>query len=176
MQYFSTKKTPRTRGFTLIELLIVIAIIGILASIVLVNLSTARASARDAVRKQDMDSIKKALLLYYTEHGNFTLSGSGYSGSGQGLFNYVGGSYPKAMSQLLIEEGILGTELIDPTGAKNGNNAYMKYHCTQDGAPVAYIYARLETLPPPTSTTTDGTCCSSCDSSYGKNYYVKVSW
>ena len=52
------------RGFTLVELLVVIAIIGILSSIVIVNLSSSRERARDARRKEDLNSIRTALELY----------------------------------------------------------------------------------------------------------------
>ncbi|CAN5716351.1 prepilin-type N-terminal cleavage/methylation domain-containing protein [soil metagenome] len=56
---------PTTRGFTLIELLVVIAIIGLLSSVVLASLNTARAKARDAVRKSDMGQLQLALEYYY---------------------------------------------------------------------------------------------------------------
>src|SRR3990167_7629796 len=50
-------------GFTLIELLIVITIIGILAGMALASYGGTQEMARDSRRKQELDSIKKALEL-----------------------------------------------------------------------------------------------------------------
>ena len=60
-------KKKLSKGFTLIELLIVIAIIGILTTILLVNLQGVRERARDARRKSDLDAIKKSLQIYYND-------------------------------------------------------------------------------------------------------------
>jgi len=53
------------KGFTLIELLIVIAIIGILASVVLVSFPSSTAKSRDSGRMQELKQIQMALRLYY---------------------------------------------------------------------------------------------------------------
>ena len=59
------------KGFTLIELLIVISIIGVLASLLFANFSSARERARDANRKTDFAQIKNALRLYYNDNQSY---------------------------------------------------------------------------------------------------------
>ena len=58
-------------GFTLIELLVVIAIIGLLSTMSVLALNSARARARDAKRLADVKQISTALEIYYNDSGNY---------------------------------------------------------------------------------------------------------
>jgi prepilin-type N-terminal cleavage/methylation domain-containing protein len=69
------QKIKRNGGFTLIELLVVIAIISFLATTVMVALSSARQKSRDAVRLSDMQTIRTALELYYSDHNGYPSTG-----------------------------------------------------------------------------------------------------
>lgn len=72
MSHLSNKERGKqrgTRGFTLIELLTVIAIIGILTTVVSVNVSSSRRQARDARRKTDLKTIQTAVELYTNAQG-----------------------------------------------------------------------------------------------------------
>ncbi len=65
-------KTKYQAGFTLIELLIVIAIIGILASIVLFNLYNARVKSKMAINQAEARQIVSLLQQQYADTGSYT--------------------------------------------------------------------------------------------------------
>ncbi len=60
-----------TRGFTLIELLIVVAIIGVLATMLLSAIFSAKGKAQIGVAKSQIKSIQAALAMYEGDHGKF---------------------------------------------------------------------------------------------------------
>jgi type IV pilus assembly protein PilA len=60
------------KGFTLIELLVVIAIIGILAAVVLVNVSAARNRARESAVRQAVSQFRILLEQENNTNGNYT--------------------------------------------------------------------------------------------------------
>ena len=64
------------QGFTLIELLVVIAIIGLLSTLSIVALNSARAKSRDARRVSDVKQMQTALELFYNEAGFYPIDAS----------------------------------------------------------------------------------------------------
>jgi type II secretion system protein G len=66
MPAFSTIK--KQSGFTLLELLIVIVIIGILALLIIPNITSAPKKARDTKRKTDITTIRKGLEEYFVNN------------------------------------------------------------------------------------------------------------
>lgn len=59
------------KGFTLIELLIVVAIIGILASVILVGLGPSQRAGRDARRIADLRQVQTGLQLFYQKNSKY---------------------------------------------------------------------------------------------------------
>lgn len=66
-----TNRLKYKTGFTLIELLVVISIIGMLSSIVLASLSTARDSAEDAKTLLQLADLKIAITSYKLDKGHY---------------------------------------------------------------------------------------------------------
>ena len=56
------------KGFTLIELLVVVAIIGLLSTVVLVNVRSAQFDARDASIQSSMHQVRNAAEMSYTRN------------------------------------------------------------------------------------------------------------
>lgn len=108
------KKTKK--GFTLIELLVVIGIIGLLASLAIVSLNSARAKARDAVRLANMQRIVTSLEQFYDSKGRYPSEvavsitpdlrhGLGYSNSQAPNTFYTGlfsGGFKEMVGQVII--------------------------------------------------------------------------
>lgn len=61
----------RKEGFTLIELMMVVAIMGVLATIIIGSVNGAKASARDIRRVSDIKAIQTALTQYYNDNNHY---------------------------------------------------------------------------------------------------------
>jgi len=125
------------RGFTLIELLIVIAIIGLLSSVVLASLNDARAKSRDVSRKATLRSLQSALELYYSSNGAYPVTpGTFYSselGDDGGITNGAGnnGDWIPGLTPLYMK-----ALPKDPKGGKSlrcGGNWKSAYLYASDG-------------------------------------------
>jgi len=179
----------KKKAFTLIELMVAIAIIGVLASIVLVALGPARAKARDAIRKKDLASMRTALILYASDHDfKLPMTGFGWNNSGDGwATNYENGTSCYAFGDL--EDFLMGTDPDIPPpviaymprvphdprfGGCNGwggnQTGYMYYHSASPSCSV--LFAHLES---PTQQDLDS-CDNICPAmpAYGMNYCLEV--
>lgn len=93
--YIRTHKTIRIlkNGFTLIELLIVMAVLGVLGTIMIMNFPAGRERARDTHRRSDLKQFQTALETYANKEGGlYPSSGdvdpSTLCGAGNDLANY----------------------------------------------------------------------------------------
>ncbi len=68
------QRRRRQRGFSLIELLIVIAIILIILSIALPQMSKSRMNAQEMAAVAEMGTINKAEVQYYSQFGQYATS------------------------------------------------------------------------------------------------------
>jgi len=64
----------RQGGFTILELLVVLAVIGVLSSVIIVLTGNIRKDSRDARRMSDMREIHKALILYADNNRTFPIA------------------------------------------------------------------------------------------------------
>ena len=119
----------KNRGFTLLELLIVIAVIGLLASAMMVTFPSSMKSVRDGIRKHDLSIIRAALEQYWDIYGHYPPEGlcidTSVGSAGCSIPNPPQ-SYWASNSDLqdLVAEKYLGKIPVDPLN----NSTYYYYY------------------------------------------------
>lgn len=91
-------------GFSLIELLVVIAIIGLLSTLSVLAINSARVKARDTKRKADLRNIKVALELYYNDNGVYPPAGSCTYGSNCYVYSTAGNNWIPALASYMPKQ------------------------------------------------------------------------
>src|SRR3989344_4718220 len=135
----------RKKGFTLIELLVVISIISLLSSIVLSSLNVARAKARDARRKQELVSLRNAILLYYDSHGTMPINRNPCCGYPDYSPNFL---------QELVTDGYFSTIPKSPSSPSSNPYVYYDYGAgsQQNGIGIGVLLVtQLESVSPSTT-------------------------
>lgn len=112
-------------GFTIVELLIVIVVIAILAAITIVAYSGIQQRARDSKRLQDVDTISKALELYYIDNGKYP-PGAGSTSINPSWSTTADGSWVNLATLLRPYASSLPTDPVSTPGA-NGIIAGYNY-------------------------------------------------
>lgn len=110
------------RGFTIVEMLVVIAIIGLLASVTFALMQTTRAKARDAERESEIKTLQNALAIYVTSEKIYPTT------SAEGVC--LGGS--DSVSSALVSANALPTTPLDPlhncgSGLPSASNHHYHY-------------------------------------------------
>jgi len=77
MKAVRLQKNLRQQGFTLIEVMIVVAILGILATLVVVNVAGSTDKALVSATKSDLQAIKQALDLYKLDNYRYPTTEQG---------------------------------------------------------------------------------------------------
>ncbi len=69
-------------GFTLVELLIVVVILGVLAAVVIPQFADSSDSAREAALKSNLGTLRSAIELYKSDHGDYPGLNASSGGTG----------------------------------------------------------------------------------------------
>ncbi len=111
---------PRTSGFTLIELMVVISIVGLLSSILVSSLSSARLKGRDAKIRQQVLQMRTLMELDYSETSSYVNLQTGWHSTAAGCAaSAFAGNYITKAREIC-------TAIVDSSSSSNfaGNSVY----------------------------------------------------
>ncbi len=137
--------TPSYRGFSLAQLVVVIAIIALLSSVVLANLSEQKKKSRDAQRISDLQQLQLALRLYKDANGEYpamgcgTFNGNKWSSPGPGdavyyssCDVYITGLVPDYISVLPRDPSMENNNNVGFLYRSNGTDYKLLTHATAE--------------------------------------------
>ena len=128
------------KGFTLIELLVVIAIIGLLSTLAVVALNSARMKARDSKRVADMKQLQTALELYFNDKSAYPDQAEDEIGNPTNGFGCLGGAGWETVASCVNTPVYMGVTPRDSGNTvTNPNNSKP---CRTNALPCNYSYRR----------------------------------
>ncbi len=153
----------------------VVAIIGILASIVLTSVQTSRVKSRDAQRMKDIEMIQGGVEMYYRDTGHYPVGGAGSNNTcwtNPADPNYTNTACNPLYS--LISARYMTTVPHDP-----GKNAYVGTGCGgaqfyaywSDGT--SYLIGAVQEAKGSSGCTQVGNWIGSADNTYTYQYYAR---
>jgi general secretion pathway protein G len=115
------------KGFTLIELLVVIAIIGLLSTLAVIALNSARAKSRDSKRVSDIKQLQTALELYYADNNGYPVGQTAAAsiGSGTSYLNLSSNGFSSVSSGTVYMGQVPRTPSPFDGGCTAVNNEYV---------------------------------------------------
>lgn len=125
------KKVEKEKGFTLLELLVVMAVIGILAAVILVNLQSARQKANDTKVQEEVRNMMTALETHIAVNGDAADFSNGCT-----IVDIVAGG--------ILDTKLVGNELsVLPVHPGTPNLSYRYGGVFQDGVLNYVVYGQL---------------------------------
>lgn len=133
----------KIKGFTLIELMVVISIVGLLSTLVLIGVRTARARAQDTQRKSNTKAINRALDSYAMDNSEkYPISNDDGSGNGS-CPEFLTSTSPTG--SILVSQDYISTIPTDPN--MTGVDQYYKY-CHLADSDEYFVQKQLASDPP----------------------------
>ncbi len=133
------------KAFTLMELMVVIAILGVLTTLMTGNFLTSIKRSRDAQRRNDLTAIQRALEMYYEDNKGYPATASVVFGS---AFCHPAGCTTKTYMQKLPNDPISGRVYQYVSGI---TSTYAIYACLENKQSIVTAYTGAAEFCTPTS-------------------------
>jgi prepilin-type N-terminal cleavage/methylation domain-containing protein len=121
------------KGFTLIELLIVVAILGILAAVIIPNLSAFMTTGNLNAANTELENVKSASLAYYADNSAWPttsdalVTGKYLSGALKAVYSFDGGSSGTGfVTGASVVSGGWPTTIVFTGGSTSGHGKWVK--------------------------------------------------